>query len=83
MDDEDYLFEDFSEFFFFQEDIDPGEFRLVKAFHCQKNKSVAIKIFPKQLLDESKNLQIKQETKNLMSLKHPNIVPLLEIFETE
>lgn len=52
-----------------------------EAFNRKTGKSVAVKVFKPQRLDDAKSSkQITQELNVLMSIKHPNIVDLIDRF---
>lgn len=64
--------------------IGKGNSAVVKiAIHSMTKQKVAIKIFDKSVLDNEKQLRLKREIDSMKQLKkHPNIIKLYEIMET-
>ena len=54
----------------------------MRATHKVTKAEVAIKIVNKELLAESKSIQVKEEAQSMMLCQHPNIIKLSEVYET-
>ena len=54
----------------------------MRATHKVTKAEVAIKIVDKELLAESKSVQVKEEAQSMILCKHPNIIKLSEVYET-
>ena len=64
--------------------IGKGSFATVKmARHRETNNEVAVKVFSKKRMTDTDLEDLQNEKEVLMSVDHPNIVKLIEVFEDE
>lgn len=66
------------------EKLGDGSFAVVRrATHLQSKRAVALKIFYKPHMDKLELQQMEYECQVLARLRHPNVLPLLDIFECQ